>query len=171
MVLGRFDNALTKLLFWDEVGRHGVSSVDIILEGCGPQGRGNGGRPAVGSMKESSSGSLCDVFDAIFSFAILVVSIDATEGEILLAVIDGSAESFGIEEAIVGVIIGNGDVVSFEDSFEGAFGFHGCFGVHFGHEVDVGEVGEVVNKNCGADVALESRSATVGGNKAKGATF
>ena len=52
--------------------------------------------------------------------------------------------------------------------FVGLFCLCCCFGVHLSHEMDVGEVREMVNEDGGANVTLRGRNTAMSWNKTKG---
>ena len=49
--------------------------------------------------------------------------------------------------------------------FKRKFGSNGSFGIHFHHEMNVSEIGEVINKNGGTMVAGKRRPPSVSGDK------
>ena len=72
------------------------------------------------------------------------------------------AKSFSVKKAIVRVVVADGDTTGVRDTFKSELGFNGGISVHFGHEVGVGEVGGVVNKDCGTNVPEGCGFAAVG---------
>ncbi len=109
-----------------------------------------------------------DILDAVFGATVLMVGVDAAEGEGLAGFGDGVAEGQGVEEAVVGVVVTDGDAVRGGEAFEGELGSDSGGLIEFGHEVYVGEVGEVVNEDGGAGVAKGGGGAAVSGDKSRG---
>ena len=79
---------LTTLLLWEEVTRKRVAEIHVIFQGRGPKGNIDCFGPAMRSMEESSASAFGDIFDAGFSFAILVMGIDTTKGDGLTSSLD-----------------------------------------------------------------------------------
>jgi len=61
------------------------------------------------------------------------------------------------------VVMTDGDAVGGTKAFEGKLGVDGSSGVEFRHQMDIGEVGEVVDKHSSAGVTGRGGGATVGG--------
>lgn len=110
------------------------------------------------------------IFDAIFGAAVLMVGIDAAESEGLTGCGNGLAEGGGVEETIVGVVVTDVDPVSGKEAFESEFGGDGGRLIEFGHEVNVCEVGEVVDKDGGACVTEGGGGAAMIGDESRGRT-
>ena len=117
-------------------------------------------------VKEGGAGTFGYVFDATLGLSVLMMGVDATESEALVGFENGGFENFGIEKAVVGMIMSDGDAVGCAYAFESELCFDGGIGVHVGHEVDVGEIREVIGENGGADVAFKGGTTTVRGDKA-----
>ncbi len=109
-----------------------------------------------------------DILDAIFGAAVLMVGVDAAEGESLAGFGDRIAKGQGVKETIVGVVVTDGDAVRGSKAFEGKLGSDSGGLVEFRHEVHVCEVGEMVNEDGGAGVAKGGGSAAMSGNKSWG---
>ena len=116
-------------------------------------------------VKEGSARVGGDIFDAIFGAAVLVMGVDTTEGKGLVGGGDRRAESGGIEEAVIGMVVTDGDAVLGAEAFEGLFGLDGGLGGQFRHKVDVSKVRKMVNKDGSAGVAGRGRGAAVSRDK------
>ena len=84
---------------------------------------------------------------------------------------DRGAESCRIKESVVGMVVTDGDtVLDRAKAFESLFGSDSCLLIQFSHEMDVGEIGEMVNEDCSAGVASQSRGTAVSGHESGGGT-
>ena len=124
----------------------------------------------MGGMQEGSAGVRGDILDAVLSATILVVGVDAAKGQGLFRGGDGGAKSSGVKEAIVGVVVADGDAVGGAELFKSLFGGNGGLLIHVRHEVHIREVGEVVDKDGSAGVTGGSGGASVSGDKTGGGT-
>ena len=125
----------------------------------------NGGWPMVGSMKEGSTSTGSDILDVLFSFAILMVSIDTTKGKSLMATCNRRTECSGIEKAIVSMIMMNNNRMGLGKSFKGKFGSNSGVSIQFCHEVDIGEVQKMVNEDGCSNITLKCGASPMGRNK------
>ena len=148
-----------------EGGGKAVAKVGVVLESGRPEGGVNGLGPAVSGVEECSAGLSGDVFNAIFSAAVLVMGVDAAEGEGLVRGSDGGVKSGGVEEPVVGMVVSDGDAVRGAETLKGLFGLNGSRLVEFGHEVNIGEVRKMVHEHGGSGVSSGGRRAAMGGNK------
>ncbi len=128
--------------------------VDGALEGIWPYGKVDGGWPLLARMEELLPCTLAEVPGGFFCNAILEVGIDPTKGETLplgtAAVLEGVVR----ELSIVTVVVEDADAVLLGKVFEHAFGFHCFLGGELGHEVNIIELGVVVNKDGGHCIAF-----------------
>ena len=116
-------------------------------------------------VKEGSTGCFIDVLDATFGDPILMVGVDATKGERLVSDANGFFEQLGVVKAVVGMVVGNSHSMVLGNAFERHFGFNGRFSIHLRHEVNVSEVGIVIDENSCTDVSILSRWTAVSGYK------
>jgi hypothetical protein len=95
----------------------------------------------VHALREVANGPLGD--------AILKMSIDAAEGELLSGVVAGLPEGVVIESPIVAVVMLYLYAVFGSKLFERALGLEGLLGGKIEHEMDESEAREVVHKDGG----------------------
>jgi hypothetical protein len=153
-----------------EDGGEAVAKVRVVLESGGPKGGVDSFGPAVSGVKQSSAGLGRYIFDAILGAPILVVGVDAAERKGLIGGSDGGAKSGSVKEAVVGVIVSDGDTMFRAEALKGLLGSNSGVLVEFGHEVDVREVGKVIDEDGGASVASGGRGAAVSRDEAGGGT-
>ena len=104
-----------------------VAKVGVVLEGSRPEGGVNGFGPSVSGVEKGSASLGGNVLDPIFGAAVLMVGIDAAEGERLVGGGDRGAESCCIEEAVVGMVVADGDaVLDRAKAFESLLGSNSC---------------------------------------------
>ena len=127
------DHGFPSLFQGSEFRGESIAKIDVFFHGCRPEGGTNGLGPAMGSMKKRSTGGLSDIFDAAFGFAILVVGIDATKSEILTSSCNGSLEYLSIKQTIVGMVVGDRNIVSRKDAFKSKLGLDSGRTIHGSH--------------------------------------
>jgi hypothetical protein len=76
-------------------------------------------------MDEHRPRAFGEVAYSFFSYAVLVMGSDATEGYLLLGILDGAHENVVSKAAIVSMIVANFDAASCCDAFEFLLGFQG----------------------------------------------
>ncbi len=91
-----------------------------------PEGQVNGGMPALGRMEELLPCTLSEVADGLFCDAILEMSIDSTEGEMLPLCTAAVLEGVVCKLSIVAVVVEDMDAVLLGKVLEGLLGFN-CF--------------------------------------------
>jgi hypothetical protein len=98
--------------------------------------------------------TLAEVHDGFFCNAVLEVGVDPTKGEPLplgtAAVLEGIVHKL----SIVAVVVKDADAMMLGKVFKCAFDFHHLFRAELGHEVNVLELGVVINKDSGHCVAF-----------------
>ena len=119
-----------------------------ILNSQGPQVAVDAIPPSNGSMEDQSAGNLRDRTNASFGNSILVVSVDATVSQLLIAALDFIDERFGFEDAVVGEVVSDNDTVLAGKTLEVLFGTDGFGG---------GETHLVLDVNVSAGVAGRRR--------------
>ncbi len=121
--------------------------VDGAPEGIWPKGQVDGGRPSLTRMENLLPCTFAEVPDGFFCNTILEVDIDPTKGEALplctVAVLEGVVR----ELSIIAVVVEDADTVLLGEVFKRAFGFHCFFRGELGHEVNVLELGVVVEED------------------------
>jgi hypothetical protein len=157
------NDAFPYFLVGDIFSRKGVSEIDVVLQGCWPERGIDSGWPAMRSMQESRTCSLSHGLNTILCFAVLMMSIDATEGEGLSGSGDGRLEKLGVKQPIVRVVVMHSDAMGPKETFKGLLGCDGGSCIHLSHQVDVSEVAEMVNENSGANVAHQRGSSPMSG--------
>ena len=141
-----------------------------MFESSRPERCMNGRRPTVGSIKEGSTSTSSDILNATFSLTILMVSIDATKGKGLVGTCNRSMEGRRIKESIVSMIMANSDRVGLGKVLKGKLGSNSGVGIHLGHEVDIGEVQKMINKDSCAKITLKCGTTLMGRNIARDRT-
>ncbi len=111
-------------------------------------------RPASTCVEQLLASAFAEVVDGALGNAILEVGIDAAEGKLLSRVVAGLLEGIVEESSVVAVVVLDLHTVSGGEGLEGAFGCYGLFRSIVDLEVDKAQAAVVVDKDCGAPVAL-----------------
>jgi hypothetical protein len=127
--------------------------VNSIPEGIWPKSQVDGGWPSLARMEELLLCTLAEVLDGFFSNAILEVGVDPTKGKMLSLGTAAVLEGIVHESSIVTVVVEDADTVLLGEVFECTLGLHCFFRGELGHEMDVLELGVVVDKDGGRSVA------------------
>src|SRR5688500_11128155 len=100
---------LTKVRTTDKVCWQSIPKVYIIFESNGPESSMNCLWPAMSSMEQRCMGAFDHVFDTMLCLAILMMGVDTTEGKSLVGCRDQGMEGNRVEQAIVGMVVPDGD--------------------------------------------------------------
>jgi hypothetical protein len=127
--------------------------VDDVPEGVWPKGQVDGGWLLLAHIEELLPCTLVEVPDGFFCNVILEVGMDPTKGKMLslgtAAVIEGIISKL----SVVAVVVKDADAVLLGEVFKRLLGFHCFFRDELGHEMDVVELGLMVNEDGGRSVA------------------
>ncbi len=135
--------------FWGQVG---CVKVDCIPEGIWPKGQVDGGRPSLLCMEELLPCALTEAVDGLFWNAILEVSVDPTKGKSLPFGTAFVLEGIVCTLSIVAVIVEDADTTLLGKVLECLLGFNDLYWGGLVHQVDVLELGAVINKDCDCSV-------------------
>ncbi len=92
-----------------------------------PEGQVDDSRPALACMEELLPCTLSEVPDGLFCDAILEMSVDPTEGEMLPLCTAAVLEGVVCKSSIVAVVMEDAVAVLLGKVFKGLFGFHCLF--------------------------------------------
>ncbi len=112
-------------------------------------------------MKKLGSCALGELTNAMFSDAILVVCIDATECDGLMATMDFGNEFLVLENAIVTVVVLDSNATSMGETFERSLGLNGVLSIGAVLNVNVRETGSMVDEYSSNMVAATSKFASI----------
>jgi hypothetical protein len=128
--------------------------VDNVPEGIWSKGQVDGSWPLLAHMEELLCCTLAEVPDGFFHDAILEVGVDPIKGKTpplgTVAVLEGIV----CKLSIVAVVVEDADAVLLGKVFKHALGFHHFFRGELGHEVNVLELGVVIDKDGGRGVGF-----------------
>ena len=85
----------------------------------------------MGRIEKSGPRAFGDVLDAVFGFAVLMMSVYSAERESLVGFGNRSLKLLGVKQAVVSVIMPGLNAVRGENAFERKFRFDCGVGVHF----------------------------------------
>ena len=96
-----------------------------------------------------------------------MVCIDAAKDEGLAGFPDGVFENFGVKKAVVGVVMRDGDAMRVSNAFKGQFDFNSSRSIKVSHEVNVGVIRKMVDKDGGSDITLSGRFTPMDGDETR----
>ena len=156
MVIGIRKFAATMFGTRSEASRESIAEVGVVFQSRRPEGGINSSRPTVCSMEQRSTGALSEVTNTVLGFAILMMGIHTAKRKSLMGTMDRLAEGLGIKETIVGLVMTNANTMGSSDMLKGLLGSNGGFSIVSRHEVDIGKIRVVINKDGGSSVTLDS---------------
>ena len=121
-----------------------------------PKVGGDGFWVVMEGMKKLGSCALCKLTNAMFSDAILVVCVDATECDGLMATMDFGNEFLVLKDAIVTVVVLDSNAASMGETFERLLGLDGVLSISAVLNVDVRETRGMVDEYSSNVVAATS---------------
>jgi hypothetical protein len=140
--------------------------VNHVPEGVWPKGQVDGGRPLLLCMEELLPCTLAEVPDGLLRDAILEMGVDPAKGKTLSLGTAAVLESIVRGSSVVTMVVEDADAVLLGEVLERALSFHCFFRGELGHEMDVLEIGVVVDKYGGCSVAFLGECSLELGNEA-----
>jgi hypothetical protein len=108
-----------------------------------------GKRIAVTSIQKHGATAILEVADTTLSNPILVVGVNATEGNGLIGGINGGPEFLGCNNTVDTVVVVDGNMMTLSEALKSFLGFNGVIGRGGSLGVDVVESRGVVHEDCG----------------------
>ena len=96
-----------------------------------------------------------------------MMGIHTAKRKSLMGTMDRLAEGLGIKETIVGMVMMNANTMGSSDTLKGLLGSNGGFSIVSRHEVDIGKIRVVINKDGGSSVTLDSGATAVSRDKSR----
>ena len=115
----------------------GVKHVGGMTEGVGPKVNIDGLGIIMLGVQELRASGFSQVPNATFGYAGLVMGTDATKGNGLLGLVKVSEELGRVEDAVVSVIVANGDAMLLSEAFKSFLGLESLFSLGTGMDMDI----------------------------------